>query len=111
VVDLLHEFELGVWKAIFTHLLRMLHSLEESKVHELDRRFASVRNFVTCSLMPFRYRQVPTFGQDTIRRFSKNASDMRRIAARDFEDLLQVGDFFLPFQPDLTLFSVCYPCL
>lgn len=39
VVDLLHEFELGVWKAVFTQLLRMLESLEERKVHELDRRF------------------------------------------------------------------------
>jgi hypothetical protein len=26
VVDLLHEFELGVWKAIFTHLLRILYA-------------------------------------------------------------------------------------
>jgi hypothetical protein len=38
VVDLLHEFELGVWKAVFAQLLRMLECLEESKVHELDRR-------------------------------------------------------------------------
>lgn len=38
VVDLLHEFELGVWKAIFTHLLRMLESLKGGKLHELDRR-------------------------------------------------------------------------
>lgn len=51
--------------------------------------------------MPFRYRQVPTFGRDTIRRFSKNASDMKRIAARDFEDLLQVGHFIYHF--DLVL--------
>ena len=38
VVDLLHEFELGVWKAIFTHLLRILDSLKDGKLHELDRR-------------------------------------------------------------------------
>ena len=25
VVDLMHEFELGVWKALFTHLIRILH--------------------------------------------------------------------------------------
>jgi hypothetical protein len=25
IVDLLHEFELGVWKTIFTHLMRILH--------------------------------------------------------------------------------------
>ena len=26
VVDLLHEFELGVWKALLTHLIRILHA-------------------------------------------------------------------------------------
>jgi hypothetical protein len=43
----------------------------------------------------FRYRQIPTFGGDTIRRFSKNASAMKKLAARDFEDLLQVRGFHL----------------
>ena len=37
----------------------------------------------------FRYRHVPTFGHGTIRRFGRNASDMKKLAARDFEDLLQ----------------------
>ncbi|KIM58439.1 hypothetical protein SCLCIDRAFT_1191277, partial [Scleroderma citrinum Foug A] len=36
VVDLLHEFELRVWKAIFIHLLRMLDASKKSIVHELD---------------------------------------------------------------------------
>ena len=26
VVDLMHEFELGVWKTLFTHLIRILHA-------------------------------------------------------------------------------------
>ena len=39
VVDLLHEFELGVWKAVFIHLLRILDSLKDGKLHELDRRY------------------------------------------------------------------------
>jgi hypothetical protein len=30
------------------------------------------------------------FGRDTIRRFSSNVSEMKKLAARDFEDLLQV---------------------
>lgn len=38
-----------------------------------------------------RFRQVSTFGRDTIRRFRKNVSEMKRFAARDFEDILQVG--------------------
>ncbi|EIW73875.1 hypothetical protein CONPUDRAFT_26644, partial [Coniophora puteana RWD-64-598 SS2] len=36
-----------------------------------------------------RYRNVPTFGRGTIRRFHRSACDMKRLAARDFEDLLQ----------------------
>jgi hypothetical protein len=36
------------------------------------------------------FRSIPTFGSSTIRRFATNASDMRKLAARDFEDLLQV---------------------
>lgn len=37
-----------------------------------------------------RFREVPTFGLDTIRKFSNNVSSMKRLAARDFEDILQV---------------------
>ena len=38
VVDLLHEFELGVWKALFTHLIRVLYATASngSIVAELD---------------------------------------------------------------------------
>ena len=41
VVDLLHEFELGVWKALFTHLIRILYAAAPhgSLVAELDRRY------------------------------------------------------------------------
>lgn len=38
VVDLLHEFELGVWKATFIHLLRILDSLKGNALAELDHR-------------------------------------------------------------------------
>ena len=34
---------------------------------------------------------MPTFGKDTIRRFINNVSEMKQLAARDFEDLLQVS--------------------
>lgn len=37
---------------------------------------------------------MPTFSHRTIRRFHKNASAMKRLAVRDFEDLLQVKFFF-----------------
>ncbi|KAH7920816.1 hypothetical protein BV22DRAFT_1020578, partial [Leucogyrophana mollusca] len=75
VVDLLHEFELGVWKTIFTHLMRILHAHGGNAISDLNKR----------------YRKVPTFGRGTIRRFHKNAASMSKLAARDFEDLLQVS--------------------
>ena len=33
------------------------------------------------------------FGYGTIRRFPSNVSDMKKLAARDFEDILQVRTF------------------
>jgi hypothetical protein len=36
VVDLMHEVELGVWKATFIHLLRIIDCL--NKTHDLDQR-------------------------------------------------------------------------
>jgi hypothetical protein len=38
VVDLMHEFELGVWKMIFVHLLRILLAYGHDSILELDRR-------------------------------------------------------------------------
>ena len=29
VVDLMHEFELGVWKTLFTHLIQILHAASD----------------------------------------------------------------------------------
>ncbi|KAF8074943.1 hypothetical protein FPV67DRAFT_1408331 [Lyophyllum atratum] len=73
VVDLLHEFELGVWRALFIQLVRILHAIDILLVNEMDRR----------------YREVPRFGQGVIRKFSANASELKKMAARDYEDLLQ----------------------
>ncbi|KAJ7858960.1 hypothetical protein B0H14DRAFT_3447001 [Mycena olivaceomarginata] len=73
VVDFMHEFELGVWKAIFTHLICMLVAHGDDAVQALNDR----------------YRQVPTFGQATIRQFKDNASAMKKLTARNFEDLSQ----------------------
>jgi hypothetical protein len=38
VIDLMHEFEQGVWKALFIHLLRMLDSKGGSLINKLDAR-------------------------------------------------------------------------
>ena len=36
VIDLLHEFELGVWKALFIHLLRILEAADKTLLNKLD---------------------------------------------------------------------------
>ncbi|KAG8794779.1 hypothetical protein FRC12_021702 [Ceratobasidium sp. 428] len=72
IVDQLHEVELGVWKALFQHLIRLLHSVGPAAVTEFNRRF----------------RAVPTFAS-TIQLFADDVADMGRIAARDYEDILQ----------------------
>jgi hypothetical protein len=38
VVDILHEFALGVWRSLFIHLLRILDAAGDGLIHELDRR-------------------------------------------------------------------------
>lgn len=38
LVDLMHEVELGVWKALLIHLLRILQSLDDQLLNELDYR-------------------------------------------------------------------------
>jgi len=44
VVDFMHEFELGVWKMLFTHLIRMLYSVPQrgtELVAKLDERLVN----------------------------------------------------------------------
>jgi hypothetical protein len=49
VVDLMHEFELGVWKALFIHLLRILLAAQAASLHELDHRYAHLFDtFIPC---------------------------------------------------------------
>ncbi|KAG2054020.1 hypothetical protein BDR06DRAFT_982558 [Suillus hirtellus] len=63
VVDLMHECELGTWKALFMHLIQLLYVLPRGSqlVATLDSRFC----------------QVPTFGNGTIQKFTNNTSEMR----------------------------------
>src|SRR5262245_4875919 len=88
--DLMHEFETGAWRYVFIHLLRILESVDKSLLVELDRR-CDCSSLSICYLTDdYRYRQVASFGRDTIRRFSTNCSEMKKMTAHDFEDLLQV---------------------
>jgi hypothetical protein len=95
LLDIMHEFELGVWRALFIHLLRILQAADKTLVHELDRRYVGHHLqrtfcFIVANVSPNSFRQMPTFGADTIRRFSNNVSELKKLAARDFADLLQV---------------------
>ncbi|KAI0309441.1 hypothetical protein OF83DRAFT_65518 [Amylostereum chailletii] len=71
--DPLHEFELGTWKSILTHLIRLLYAAAGDKMQVFNARF----------------RRVPTFQRSTIHRFHHNVSGLKKLAARDFEDILQ----------------------
>ena len=59
-----------------------------------------------------RFRQIPSFGHDTICHFSNDALAMKKLAARNFEDLLQVSapiwqPGHLPDSP-LLVFHSCF---
>lgn len=43
-----------------------------------------------CALIVFSMRNLPTFGRDTIRKFCSDVSARKKLAARDYEDFLQV---------------------
>ncbi|KAG2133212.1 uncharacterized protein EDB93DRAFT_1254984 [Suillus bovinus] len=98
VVDIMHECELGTWKALFTHPVRLLYALPGGTqiVATLDTRF----------------RQVLTFGNGVIHKFSNNTSEMKRLATCDFEDILQcaipVFEGLFPPSHDAAIQSLLY---
>ncbi|KAK1222490.1 hypothetical protein PQX77_014655 [Marasmius sp. AFHP31] len=78
MIDLLHKFKLRVWKAVLTHLIWMLYAQRKKQkkdqgVDVLDEHFC----------------RVPTYGCNTICYFHNNVSQMKKLVARDFEDILQ----------------------
>ena len=63
VVDLMHEFELGVWKMLFTHLIRILYAASERPgvlVDELNTRYMQhgiIVNALTCQTGSVRFQR------------------------------------------------------
>ncbi|KAJ7660161.1 hypothetical protein DFH06DRAFT_1472251 [Mycena polygramma] len=96
VPDLLHEVELGGWKSLFVHLLRVLQAEGDELIGKLDERF----------------RKISTFGRSTIRRFHANVSELKKLAARDFEDILQccfaVFEGLLPEPHNTIILTLIY---
>ncbi|KAJ6451830.1 hypothetical protein C8R47DRAFT_1030639, partial [Mycena vitilis] len=72
VPDFMHEFELGVFKSFFIHLLRLLQAQGGDAIGILNERF----------------RWIPTFGQSTVRRFTSNTSALKKMAAWNFQGIL-----------------------
>jgi len=84
VVDFMHECELGTWKALFTHLIRLLYALlgGDSLVASLNYRFVIHLLYIyNTDSMKLRFRQIPSFGHGVIRKFANNTSEMKRLAA------------------------------
>ncbi|KAI0735278.1 hypothetical protein C8Q76DRAFT_791844 [Earliella scabrosa] len=94
--DLMHEFELGVWKKVFEHLIRLIHAQGEDKIKEFNRRM----------------RLMPTWGRDHIRRFYQDASTRKRMAAHDYEAYLTVMmpviEGLLPLEDDHTVADLLF---
>lgn len=67
-----------MWKGLFTHLIHVLHAAGKAANEDLLAKLDQ------------RYRSISTFGHGTIRTFAANSSEMKKLAGRDFEDLLQV---------------------
>ncbi|KAF8229922.1 hypothetical protein L208DRAFT_1284456 [Tricholoma matsutake] len=73
-VDLMHEVELSVWKAVFIHLLCILDCQNENLKHELDRWQAS---FEASEGL------IPPFGVDGIRKIRSNWLELKKMTAHD----------------------------
>ncbi|KAJ3529705.1 hypothetical protein NMY22_g8891 [Coprinellus aureogranulatus] len=101
VVDLMHEFEIGVWKKVYIHGIRLLEA-------------SSNATTTLTAELDWRFRETPPFGREGVRKFCVNASDMKRKAARDFEDLLQCAfpafESLLPEPHNTNLLRLLYIC-
>ncbi|KAJ7166408.1 hypothetical protein C8R43DRAFT_1162986, partial [Mycena crocata] len=98
VADFMHETELGDFKNLIKHLVRILNTQGADVVHEFNERF----------------RRVAPFGRSTIRRFPHNVSDMKKLGARNYEDILQCFipcfEGLLDDQHNKSILSLLYTC-
>lgn len=70
-VDLMHEWQLGVWKALFAHLIRILHTQGYNAIVELNRRSVCHMSWLCISLVSSdieRFRHLGTMPYDAFRK-------------------------------------------
>jgi hypothetical protein len=51
----------------------------------------SGKTYVLPNIAIYRYRTIPSFSRVTFRKITNNPSALKKLAARDYEDLLQVS--------------------
>ncbi|KAI0739819.1 hypothetical protein C8Q80DRAFT_1274845 [Daedaleopsis nitida] len=94
--DMMHEFELGVWRGIFDHLVRLLHTQGDNVVKEFNHRMCLM----------------PEWGRDRIRRFYDGVSTRKRMAAHDYEAylivMLPVIEGLLPLEDDRIIMDMLF---
>ena len=83
VVDFMHEVKLGVWKALFTHLICILYMATPGGklVGILDERYNNSKSMQHYhGLIHNMFQSIPLFSQ-AIQRFTNNVSEMKKLAA------------------------------
>jgi hypothetical protein len=75
--------------------MQILYAAGGDGIQMLNEWYINSRHTIPSDLFSTSYHQVPTFGQDTIRKFGNNVSGMKNLAGQDFEDLLQVHTVML----------------
>ena len=74
VPDVMHEIELGVGKAYFTHLLRVLVAQGGPSIQELNARYAAY-HLVSIHILRLTLLEDITDSEDLMRRFSTGTSN------------------------------------
>lgn len=91
--DILHEFELGVFLAVFKHALCLLYAAANNSIQKLNKWSSSF--YYHPQFIDFysnsRFWNTPTFGCNTIWKFSNDTAAMKKMATRDYEDILQIS--------------------
>jgi hypothetical protein len=105
----MHKVELRVWKAFFIHLLCILDCVNESLKHELDRQQALFEAFRRLGTdISIRFQEIPPFRVDGIRKIRSNWSELKKMTAHDYEDMLQVGAIASILNLTNIIHIVCY---